>query len=118
MSADRDKRIVESLELAISLAEKAEATGDPAARLLLLWKATSEAEYAAFQISITRNLDDYHPSTSGSGVTVQDACKSLLHARTALGGDARSAYESVRKAIEIMRRTQAAILKPKKDLGA
>jgi hypothetical protein len=89
----------------------------------LLWKATSEVEYAAFRIAMTNRLEDYHfkiKSASGAESSrsfLTEARKMIEEAETLLDSDPKVAYTNLRTAMVCLRRAQTSGLGTRSGKG-
>lgn len=103
----------------VAEAEKARGSDEPSYKLLL-WKVAAEAEYLAFQLSLTKGLADYDPASNddenSDPIDPLGAARTLLEqARSSIESDPKESYRAVRKVVSVLRTTYVGIDKPSKQ---
>ena len=79
-----------------------------------LWRAASEADYAALILSITNNLVDFNPkldepnASPPLGATLTKAQDLLKGALSLVSEDPKASYERIKRAVALMRKASAA----------
>ena len=124
--SDENQAIRDSLSRAHSLVNEAEKArgSDESSFKLLLWKAAAEAEYLAFQISLTHRLSDNEPVGEQDDEVADppnplETAQSLLEkARASISSNPKDAYRAVRKTVSVLRSWYVELDKPvKKRVG-
>jgi len=111
---ERDQIILDTFAGVLSLVDeafRAMKSDDKSSFHLLLWRSAAEAEYLAFQISMVHGLSDLdpnvHSSYDDSGKAIEAVRVLLAEAQPLIHSDPRRAYQSVRGAATILRKTYA-----------
>ncbi len=101
------------------LTEASTAQPESSSTEFALWKASAEAEYAAFRVSIANSLSDYPvrirlPNPASVIGNDMAQAKELMESSAALlESNPKGAYKNLRRAIALLRRAQSQILRPK-----
>jgi hypothetical protein len=111
---ERDQIILDTFAKVFSLVDeafRAMNSDDKTSFHLLLWRSAAEAEYLAFQVSMVHGLSDLvpnvHSSYDDSGKAIEAVRVLLAEAQPLVHSDPRRAYQSVRSAATILRKTYA-----------
>ena len=120
--SEQSQSIHGALSKALSLVNEAEKVrgSDESSFKLLLWKASAEAEYLAFQIALTHHLADYEPIGDQDDEIADPsdplgAARSLLEkAQSSIQSNTKGAYRSARKAVSVLRSAYVELDKPVK----
>jgi len=111
---ERDQIIRDTFARVLGLVDEAYKSmnsDDKTSFRLLLWRSAAEAEYLAFQLSMVHGLSDLvpnvHSSYDDSGKAIEAVRVLLAEAQPLVHSDPRRAYQSVRGAATILRKTYA-----------
>lgn len=112
---ERDSPVSVTLAEALSIVKRAiqaAAAEDRSTYPFLLWKSAAEAEYAAFQLSMTQGLSDFNPTSNHDEADVEPTAEAahelLLYAQSCLQSKPRDAYFTIRNAVTILRKMSVA----------